>query len=112
LDCTFPSAIRRPPQTKRVRWSTHIWVVLVSLLGGVLGIGGAFLGEVGSGGILLGVFIGAPVIEEAFKPIGVYLALVKCAEQSALHRSALRGGGSRLRDTGGNCLPVRLRARS
>jgi RsiW-degrading membrane proteinase PrsW (M82 family) len=77
LDCTFPLAVRRPSQPKRVRWSTHIWVVLLSLLGGLLGIGGAFISEVGAGGILLGVFIGAPVIEEAFKPIGVYLSLVK-----------------------------------
>lgn len=83
MDCTFPWAIRRPSQPKRVPWSTHIWVVLLSLLGGLLGIGGALISEVGSGGILLGVFIGAPVIEEAFKPIGVYLALVKWPD--ALH---------------------------
>lgn len=51
--------------------------MLVSLLGGVLGIGGAFVSEVGSGGILLGAFIAAPVIEEVFKPIGVYLSLIK-----------------------------------
>ncbi len=46
------------------------------MAGGALGIGGAVIAEIGSGGFLLLIFIGAPIIEEAFKPIGVYLGQV------------------------------------
>ena len=77
MDCTFPWAVRKTYKDKPAHWYQYILVVFVSLLGGLLGIAGAFVSEVGSGGLLLGVFIGAPVIEEAFKPIGVYLSLVK-----------------------------------
>ncbi|MEX0682705.1 MAG: PrsW family glutamic-type intramembrane protease [Dehalococcoidia bacterium] len=43
---------------------------------GGLGILGAIITELGSGGYLLVIFIGAPVIEEIFKPLGVYLGQV------------------------------------
>ena len=44
----------------------------------MLGLGGAFIGELQSGGgLILLPIVGAPVIEEAFKPIGVYLALTR-----------------------------------
>ena len=46
------------------------------MAGGALGIGGAVIAEIGSGGFLLLIFIGAPIIEEVFKPIGVYLGQV------------------------------------
>jgi RsiW-degrading membrane proteinase PrsW (M82 family) len=49
----------------------------VAIAGGVLGIFGAFLGEVRAGGFLLLPIIGAPVIEEALKPSGVYILLVR-----------------------------------
>jgi RsiW-degrading membrane proteinase PrsW (M82 family) len=49
---------------------------LLAVAGGVLGILGAVITEIGSGGWLLLVFIGAPVIEEMFKPIGVFLGQV------------------------------------
>ena len=45
--------------------------------GGVLGIVGSVFGEIRSGGFLLLPIVGAPVIEEAFKPIGVYLGFVR-----------------------------------
>lgn len=51
---------------------------MLAVIGGVLGIGGSFFSELGSlGGFFLIPFIGAPIIEEAFKPIGVYLALAR-----------------------------------
>ena len=49
--------------------------------------------EISTGGLLL-IFIGAPIIEEAFKPIGVYLALVKWpyALRSRQYRALLCAG--------------------
>ena len=55
----------------------HIAAVLVAIVGGALGILGAFVEEVRSGGFILLPFIGAPVIEELFKPLGVYLLLAR-----------------------------------
>jgi hypothetical protein len=51
-------------------------VIALALFGGILGIVGSFLSEVRSGGLLL-LPLGAPIIEEAFKPIGVYLGFVR-----------------------------------
>ncbi|MEK7248144.1 MAG: PrsW family glutamic-type intramembrane protease [Chloroflexota bacterium] len=66
------------PRPRPITWSTHIWIVLLALIGGVLGIAGSLFGEVASiGGFFLLPFIGAPIIEEAFKPIGVYLGLAR-----------------------------------
>jgi RsiW-degrading membrane proteinase PrsW (M82 family) len=39
----------------------------------VFGIFGAFVGEFQTGGLLLLPILGAPIIEEALKPVGVYL---------------------------------------
>jgi RsiW-degrading membrane proteinase PrsW (M82 family) len=93
LDCTsaraFGGTITPPPD-----WFTHTRVILLSLAGGVLGIAGSFVGELQAGGFLLLVFIGAPIIEEAFKPIGVFLALA-CwprALESRLYRALLCAG--------------------
>jgi RsiW-degrading membrane proteinase PrsW (M82 family) len=55
----------------------HIFALLLALMGGALGIMGAFVQEVRSGGGLLLPFIGAPVIEEGLKPLGVYLLLFR-----------------------------------
>ena len=51
--------------------------VAVALLGGVLGILGAFVQEARAGGLLLLPFLGAPIIEELVKPSGVYLLLAR-----------------------------------
>ncbi len=60
--------------------SLQVWAVMLALIGGALGIGGAFLQEfqtsVGPAGLLM-IFIGAPMIEEALKPSGVYLLLLE-----------------------------------
>jgi RsiW-degrading membrane proteinase PrsW (M82 family) len=72
------------PHPKPVTWFTYLRVTILALFGGVLGIGGSIFGELASGGgILLLPFIGAPIIEEAFKPIGVYLGFVRWPD--ALH---------------------------
>ena len=50
--------------------------VALTSAGGVLAILGAFLEEIRSGGVLV-LFFGAPMIEEAMKPAGVYLTLLR-----------------------------------
>jgi RsiW-degrading membrane proteinase PrsW (M82 family) len=64
------------------------------LAGGGLGILGSFVGELQSGGFLLVIFIGAPIIEEALKPIGVFLSLARWprAMESRLYRACLCAG--------------------
>ncbi|TMB65460.1 MAG: PrsW family intramembrane metalloprotease [Chloroflexi bacterium] len=55
----------------------YLLVVLVALVGGLLGIIGAFFQEAQSTlTYILLPFIGAPLIEEALKPSGIYLALL------------------------------------
>jgi len=50
----------------------------LALAGGVLGILGAVVQEVqAAGGGLLLIFVGAPVIEEALKPAGIYILLLR-----------------------------------
>ncbi len=49
--------------------------ILMALLGGVLGVFGAVLQELQSGGIG-GPFVAAPIIEEAMKPAGIYILLI------------------------------------
>jgi RsiW-degrading membrane proteinase PrsW (M82 family) len=93
LDCTAPAALA-PSISPKPGWSTHVKVILLSLVGGFLGILGSFVGELQAGGFLLVVFIGAPVIEEALKPIGVFLSLVRWprAMTSRLYRALLCAG--------------------
>lgn len=55
----------------------HILAVSLAVAGGALGIIGAFVQEIRAGGFLLLPFIGAPVIEEALKPAGVYILLAR-----------------------------------
>jgi RsiW-degrading membrane proteinase PrsW (M82 family) len=50
--------------------------VTMALVGGVLGILGAVVQELMAGGLLL-AFVGAPIIEEALKPAGIYLLLLR-----------------------------------
>lgn len=93
LDCTAAAPLRGTG-LRRPTWFTHTLVILVSLIGGALGIGGAFVSEIQTGGFVLLIFLGAPVIEEAFKPIGLYLSLLwwPRALTSRLHRAVLCGG--------------------
>jgi RsiW-degrading membrane proteinase PrsW (M82 family) len=49
----------------------------LALIGGVLGIIGAFVQETQTGGGLLLIFLGAPIIEEGVKPLGVYILHVR-----------------------------------
>ena len=49
---------------------------LIALVGGVAGLVGAFIEEALRGGFL-GPFVAGPIIEEVFKPTGVYLLLAK-----------------------------------
>jgi RsiW-degrading membrane proteinase PrsW (M82 family) len=51
--------------------------VTVAVIGGVLGIGGAAIQELTSGGGILLLVVGAPVIEEALKPAGLYILLIR-----------------------------------
>lgn len=55
----------------------YVLAVLLAFIGGFLGIIGAAIQEVQTGGWLLLPFVGAPIIEEAMKPVGVYLALIR-----------------------------------
>ena len=69
--------------------------VLIALLGGVLGIFGAFVQEIRSGGLLLLPFLGAPIIEELVKPCGVYLLLARWPRllRGRLHTASLAALG-------------------
>ncbi len=49
----------------------------LAAVGGLMGIAGAFVEESQSLNFLLVLVIGAPVIEEALKPTGVYIALIR-----------------------------------
>jgi RsiW-degrading membrane proteinase PrsW (M82 family) len=51
-------------------------VLLMALLGGALGILGAVLQELFTGGGYIGPFVAAPLIEEALKPAGIYILLI------------------------------------
>jgi RsiW-degrading membrane proteinase PrsW (M82 family) len=55
----------------------YLFALLLALLGGVLGILGAFVQEAQTGGLLLLPYLGAPIIEELVKPSGVYLLLAR-----------------------------------
>ena len=65
----------REPQTHSLR--RHSLAFSLALLGGVLGVAGAFFQELRGGGGPLIAFVGAPIIEEALKPCGVYILLVR-----------------------------------
>ena len=67
---------------------------LIALVGGVVGLVGAFIEEALRGGFL-GPFVAGPIIEEALKPTGVYLLLAKWprALRSRLHTAFLAALG-------------------
>lgn len=55
----------------------HLLAFLLAALGGALGILGAAVQEIRSGGGLLLPFLGAPIIEEVLKPSGLYIVLIR-----------------------------------
>jgi hypothetical protein len=63
----------------------------LALVGGVLGVFGAVVQEVQAGGGILLAFTGAPLIEEAMKPAGIYILLLRWpqAVRSQLHTAWL-----------------------
>jgi len=67
--------------------------ISLALVGGVLGIAGAFVQELRAGGLLLLPFLGAPIIEEGVKPIGVYILLMRWPHllRGQLYTAALAG---------------------
>lgn len=71
----------------------HLLAISLALVGGVLGIGGAFVQELRAGGLLLLPFLGAPIIEEGVKPIGVYILLMRWPHllRGRLYTAALAG---------------------
>ena len=75
-----PAEIPPPAPTDPAHPVSPLWyvfAVLVAVAGGVLGIMGAVIQEVRAGGWLLLPILGAPVIEEALKPAGVYILLAR-----------------------------------
>ena len=70
-----PSPARSP--SSRLSLRHDLLAFSLALLGGALGIVGAFVQELRSGGLLLLPFVGAPIIEELLKPAGVYVLLVR-----------------------------------
>jgi RsiW-degrading membrane proteinase PrsW (M82 family) len=89
-----PVAAEAPqkPPAPLGRLGLDMLALLLAVGGGLVGILGAFVQEAQAlAGALLLVFIGAPVIEEALKPSGIYLLLVRwpSALRSQLHIAAL-----------------------
>ncbi len=70
----FPAPVP-PPRAGTL--SRHLLAVCIALLGGALGIAGAFVQEFRTGGFLLLPFLGAPIIEEGVKPAGIYIMLIR-----------------------------------
>jgi RsiW-degrading membrane proteinase PrsW (M82 family) len=76
---TRPSEPAQPPQTPAPSVASHIgplgllFGLLVALIGGFFGVFGAIVQESRNPGLLLVLVLGAPIIEEALKPSGVYL---------------------------------------
>ena len=62
--------------TARVPTRWRILAPIIALAGGVFGILGAIYNEIFHGSFLV-AFVGAPIIEEALKPAGVYFLLAK-----------------------------------
>jgi RsiW-degrading membrane proteinase PrsW (M82 family) len=74
---TQPPAAPAPAPATAGLIGGHLFAVFVAALGGALGIIGAGVNELRTGGFLLLPIIGAPVIEEVAKPVGVYLLLAR-----------------------------------
>ncbi len=71
-----PEDAAEPPPARAPAYQ-YILTVLLALIGGLLGIVGAIFQETQSTATyVLLPFIGAPIIEEALKPSGIYLSLL------------------------------------
>lgn len=68
--------ITRPP-APTPHLGHYLLAVVFALLGGVLGIAGAFVVELRSGGYLLVVVVAGPMVEELLKPAGIYIYLAR-----------------------------------
>ena len=81
------------PAEPRAGVAIQLAIVLLAIVGGFLGILGSIVSEVQRGGgfVILPIIVGAPIIEEAMKPVGVYIALVGWprALRNALHIALL-----------------------
>jgi RsiW-degrading membrane proteinase PrsW (M82 family) len=64
------------PVTRPRGPQNHLLALALATLGGLLGVVGAFIQEVRGGDLIL-AFVGAPIIEEALKPAGVYVLLIR-----------------------------------
>ena len=72
------SGIEVPPDIARpARSYQFVFAVVLAALGGLLGIIGALIQEGRTANFLLLPFVAAPIIEEAMKPIGVWIALIR-----------------------------------
>jgi RsiW-degrading membrane proteinase PrsW (M82 family) len=73
----------------------QVFAVAIALVGGAFGVIGAFLQELRAGGGIFLAFTGAPIIEEALKPAGVYLLLLRWPQAIAgrLHTALLSALG-------------------
>ncbi len=55
----------------------HLFALSIAVVGGVLGVVGAVIGELRAGGLILLPILGAPIVEEMLKPVGVYILLAR-----------------------------------
>jgi hypothetical protein len=76
----------RPP-----RIFLDVLAIVLALMGGLFGIVGALVNEFQAGGGILLAIAGAPIIEEAMKPAGIYILLVRWprALRGQLHTATL-----------------------
>jgi RsiW-degrading membrane proteinase PrsW (M82 family) len=70
------TVVLEPAKTGGAPAYQYVLAFLMALIGGVLGILGAIFQEIQTTNFVLLPFIGAPVIEEALKPSGLYLVLL------------------------------------
>jgi hypothetical protein len=79
----------------RPRSYQFVFAVVLAIVGGFLGIIGAVIQEGQSLNFLLVIVVGAPIIEEAMKPIGVWIALIRWPQvfQSQLFTALLSALG-------------------
>jgi RsiW-degrading membrane proteinase PrsW (M82 family) len=66
-----------PAAATRSSLRLQLLAVTLALLGGLLGAAGAVVQEAQVGGGILLALVAAPVIEEALKPAGIYLILIR-----------------------------------
>jgi RsiW-degrading membrane proteinase PrsW (M82 family) len=72
-----PIAATPATDTRPISPLWYVFAILMAIAGGVLGILGAVVQELRAGGFLLLPILGAPIIEEALKPTGVYILLAR-----------------------------------